>query len=66
MIVLVILLVGAAVFLPKYLPLVVRTKQEPSPRAKELLSYAPVAVLAALVAPAVLTPVDDGPLALVP
>jgi branched-subunit amino acid transport protein len=56
----VILLVGIASFVPRYLPFVVLRGREPSPVTKDLLGYAPVAVLAALVVPFVLKPTGGG------
>ncbi|GAB3274754.1 AzlD domain-containing protein [Kineosporia babensis] len=55
-----IALVGLAAFLPRYLPFVVLQDRKPSATAKDLLGYAPVAVLAALAVPPVLTPTGDG------
>lgn len=51
-----IVLVGVASFLPRYLPFVVFRRYQPTSIVKELLGYAPVAVLAAIVVPSVLQP----------
>ncbi|WP_456786201.1 AzlD domain-containing protein [Cellulomonas sp. P5_C5] len=57
---LVIVLVGLASFLPRYLPMVVLRGKELPDRWQVALGYAPPAVLAALVFPAVLTPTGGG------
>ena len=52
----VIVLVGLASFLPRYLPLAVLGDRRLPPAAQDALGYAPPAVLAALVVPMILMP----------
>lgn len=53
-------LVGLASFLPRYLPMVVLKGRELPESWQQALGYAPAAVLAALVLPAVVTPTGGG------
>ncbi|WNV87778.1 AzlD domain-containing protein [Umezawaea sp. Da 62-37] len=57
---LLILGMGLCSFLPRYLPLALLDGKEMPPVLKSLLGYAPPAVLAALVVPAMLMPTGDG------
>ncbi|NLX92162.1 MAG: AzlD domain-containing protein [Firmicutes bacterium] len=51
-IIIVILLMALVTFLPRFLPLLFLSKRKLSPLAKSWLSYVPVAVLSALLGPA--------------